>query len=132
MAVFMITGLVSPEVYAADDPVAAVTAQLEAIDSLQEMQNKRSEYKASANYDANDPAIVDMMTLYQTFVPAEAFAPSKQYHGKLAVDEKRQKWAYFDGGITLVNHNSLWLNSANLDLLFFHRLPPICRPNRSD
>jgi hypothetical protein len=47
----------------------------------------------------------DMMKLYQTFVPTETFAPSKQYHGKLAVDEKRQKWAYFDNGITLVNHS---------------------------
>ncbi len=46
----------------------------------------------------------DMMTLYQTFVPTENFAPSKQYHGKLAVDDKRHKWAYFDGGNTLVNH----------------------------
>lgn len=34
-----------------DEAVLAVTTQLEAIDSLQEMQNKRSEYTSADEYD---------------------------------------------------------------------------------
>ncbi|MBR5792842.1 MAG: SHOCT domain-containing protein [Ruminiclostridium sp.] len=46
---------------------------------------------------------LDIVALYKTFVPTESFAPSKQYHMKLAIDEARKKWAYFDEGITLIN-----------------------------
>lgn len=53
----MTTGLLAPAVSATEvteDPVEAVIAQLEAIDSLETMQSKRYTYKASGKYDAGD------------------------------------------------------------------------------
>lgn len=56
LACFLVANLISPVVYAsdvADDEVQAVIEQLETIDSLQTMQNKRSEYTAKGHYDTN-------------------------------------------------------------------------------
>lgn len=53
-AIVLICSSVAPVAFTAqitDDPVSALTAQLEAIDTLQEIQNKRNQYTASGHYD---------------------------------------------------------------------------------
>ena len=64
MTACLLAGVFAPAVYAdeTEDPVAAVTAQLEAIDTLQEMQDKRSSYTVKNNhYDSGttDSAVAD-------------------------------------------------------------------------
>lgn len=53
MTACLLAGVFAPAVYAdetTEDPVAAVTAQLEAIDTLQEMQDARSSYTVKNNH----------------------------------------------------------------------------------
>lgn len=83
LALLLTVGSFAPAAYAeetTDDPaVEAVIAQLEAIDTLQEMQNKRNTYTAKSHYDINttDPAIIEAHTAartqYETYI-SEMFA----------------------------------------------------------
>lgn len=53
LSLFLMFGIFTPAVYAAevtDEQVLAVIRQLEAIDSLQQMQDNRSNYKVSSNH----------------------------------------------------------------------------------
>ena len=76
--------------------VADVIAQLEAIDTLQQMQNKRATYTVSKNWDASDPDIVAEHTAarngYETYI-ADMFAArlaAKQAYEALSDTEKAQ------------------------------------------
>ena len=84
LTLLILTAVLVPAVAAEDDAVAAVRAQLEAIDSLQTMQNKRSAYQSSKVYTpkkpADDPdnvaALADheiQRTAYETYL-ADMFA----------------------------------------------------------
>lgn len=69
---------------AADETVQAVIDQLQAIDTLQEMQNKRSEYTVSSSYDASNAAVVAeheaARSGYETYV-------SKMFAARIAAQE---------------------------------------------
>lgn len=82
MLFFLIVTLIAPVTYAAevtDEEVLDVIAQLEAIDTLQEIQDNRSLYSASGHYDTTttDTAIIadheEARTAYETYV-AQMFA----------------------------------------------------------
>ncbi len=96
-AAVLLVSIVLPVAFTADgDAVADVTAQLEAIDTLQQMQNKRATYTVSKNWDASDPDIVAEHTQarngYETYV-AEMFAArlaAKQAYEALSESERAQ------------------------------------------
>ena len=102
------------EVYAIDFrqyPIVNALVSLKGGITFTDNNGTPIKFKTLLEYAQDCPYIAekdwfDMMFLYQTFVPTDSFAPTKQYHRKLAIDEKRKKWAYFDEGITLVNHPS--------------------------
>lgn len=92
----MLLSVVAPVAFTAEADVADVIAQLEAVDTLQQMQNKRSTYTVSKNWDASDPDIVAEHTAarngYETYV-AEMFAArlaAKQAYEALSEAEKAQ------------------------------------------
>lgn len=99
-AVFCVTVLlfcsVAPVAFTAEEDVADVIAQLEAIDTLAQMQAKRATYTVSKNWDASDPDVVAEHTAarngYETYV-ADMFAArlaAKQAYEALSESEKAQ------------------------------------------
>jgi len=106
IAVFMVLsllfGAVAPMAYASEvtaDPVQEVIAQLEAIDTLEAMQNKRSEYTVkNAHYDTGttNTAVIEehetARAAYESYV-SEMFAAriaAKQAYDALTEDQKGQ------------------------------------------
>ena len=92
----IIMSLAIPAAFTAEADVADVIAQLEAIDTLQQMQNKRATYTVSKNWDASDPDIVAEHTAarngYETYI-ADMFAArlaAKQAYEALSDTEKAQ------------------------------------------
>ena len=81
LGLMMLVGMVCPAAYAAEDEaVEAVIAQLEAIDSLQQMQDARSNYTVkNAHYDTGttNTAVIEeheaARSAYESYV-AEMFA----------------------------------------------------------
>ena len=79
IAVFLTAGCLVPVSYAAEEDVQSVISQLEAIDTLQQMQDKRSTFKANGHYNfkTTDDAIIQShlaaQSAYQTYV-SEMFA----------------------------------------------------------
>lgn len=101
LAVCLLAGVFAPAVYAdetAEDPVAAVIAQLEAIDTLQEMQDARSKYTASYHYDTTttDTAIIEKheaaRTGYEEYVATmfAARAAAQQAYDALTAAQQAQ------------------------------------------
>ncbi|MBR0120836.1 MAG: Cys-Gln thioester bond-forming surface protein [Clostridia bacterium] len=85
-----------PVAFTAQEDVSDVIARLEAIDTLQQMQNKRATYGVSKNWDASDPDIVAEHTAarngYDTYL-AEMFAArlaAAQAYEALSEAEKAQ------------------------------------------
>ena len=56
LTLLILAAVFAPAAMAEDDAVAAVRAQLEAIDSLQTMQSKRGNYQSSKVYIPKKPA----------------------------------------------------------------------------
>lgn len=102
LAVCLLAGVFTPTVYAdetIEDPVTAVIAQLDAIDSLQEMQDKRNNYTVkNAHYDSNttDPAVAEEHNTaragYEEYVATmfAARAAAQQAYDALTADQKAQ------------------------------------------
>jgi LPXTG-motif cell wall-anchored protein len=95
-AAVMLLSIAVPVAFTAERDVAAVIAQLEAIDTLQQMQNKRSTYTVSKSWNASDPDIVAEHTAarngYETYV-ADMFAArlaAKQAYEALSESDKAQ------------------------------------------
>ena len=95
-AAVMLLSIAVPVAFTAETDVAAVIAQLEAIDTLQQMQNKRSTYTVSKSWNASDPDIVAEHTAarngYETYV-ADMFAArlaAKQAYEALSESDKAQ------------------------------------------
>lgn len=101
LMLFMLLSMLTPVSLASEveDPVAAVIAQLEAIDTLQQMQNKRSTYKVnSAHYDtgATDSAVIEeheiVRAAYEAYL-SEMFAAriaAQQAYDALSGEQKAQ------------------------------------------
>jgi hypothetical protein len=92
----MLLSIAVPVAFTAETDVADVIAQLEAIDTLQQMQNKRSTYTVSKSWNASDPDIVAEHTAarngYETYV-ADMFAArlaAKQAYEALSESDKAQ------------------------------------------
>ncbi|MBQ1271455.1 MAG: hypothetical protein IIY11_07330, partial [Clostridia bacterium] len=98
MVMLMALSMVSPTVFAADDEVNAVIAQLDAIDTLQQMQDKRKSFSVN---QSTDRTTTDLDVLqahenarigYETYV-AEMFAAriaAQQAYDALTDDQKAQ------------------------------------------
>ena len=99
MLLFLAVTAVSPVAYADEDPVAAVTAQLQALDTLQEMQDARLNYPAGGgHYDINTTngdtiaSHLAARTGYETYV-SEMFAArlaAQQAYDALTEEQKAQ------------------------------------------
>ena len=101
VAFILICSSITPVILATqitDDPVSAVIKQLEAIDTLQEIQNMRNQYMASGHYDigTTDQMVIDMHNAarsgYETYVDtmfAARIAAQKAYD-ELTPEQKSQ------------------------------------------
>lgn len=99
MLLFLAVTAASPVAYADEDPVAAVTAQLQALDTLQEMQDARLNYPAGGgHYDINTTngdtiaSHLAARTGYETYV-SEMFAArlaAQQAYDALTEEQKAQ------------------------------------------
>ncbi|MBQ3062449.1 MAG: hypothetical protein IJD03_02200, partial [Clostridia bacterium] len=99
MVMLMALSMMSPTVFAADDEaVKAVIDQLEAIDTLQQMQDERSKYSINSNDEAGytDANLIaqheEKRAAYETYV-AEMFAAriaAQQAYDALTPDQKAQ------------------------------------------
>ena len=101
LACFLLAGYAGPVAHASDtaeDPVQAVIAQLEAIDSLATMQSNRSKYTASGHYDTgttNESVITAHETAranYENYV-ANMFAAriaAQEAYDALSASQKSQ------------------------------------------
>ena len=72
LAALTVFSAVSPCVFSADGDVDEVIAQLQAIDTLAQMQSKKSQFTVSGNYNADDPDSVrehlDAVNGYRNYV----------------------------------------------------------------
>ena len=95
-AALLIAGAAAPAAFTADEDVESVTAQLEAIDTLAQMQSKKSQFTVSGHYNAEDPDSVqehlDAINGYRNYIieMRAQRAAAKQAYDALSDSEKEQ------------------------------------------